>query len=171
MGEIVEFMSTGTFSLVLTCIVIVLAIGFIVMIAKLSRLNKRYRAFMKKLGSDSNIEEDLETFMHQVEKVEKQNGEIVEYVKTLDNDLERCIQKIGIVRYNAFRDTGSNLSFSLALLDEHDNGVVLNGVYSREASNIYAKPVEKGKSSYALSDEEAEAIQKAMNSENRIKLQ
>ena len=55
MGEIVEFMSTGTFSLILTCIVIVLAIGFIVMIAKLSRLNKRYRAFMKKLGSDSNI--------------------------------------------------------------------------------------------------------------------
>ena len=109
--------------------------------------------------------------MHQVEKVEKQNGEIVEYVKTLDNDLERCIQKVGIVRYNAFRDTGSNLSFSLALLDEHNNGVVLNGVYSREASNIYAKPVEKGKSSYALSDEEAEAIQKAMNSENRIKLQ
>lgn len=171
MGEIVEFMSTGTFSLILTCIVIVLAIGFIVMIAKLSRLNKRYRAFMKKLGSDSNIEEDLETFMHQVEKVEKQNGEIVEYVKTLDNDLERCIQKVGIVRYNAFRDTGSNLSFSLALLDEHNNGVVLNGVYSREASNIYAKPVEKGKSSYVLSDEEAEAIQKAMNSENRIKLQ
>lgn len=171
MGEIVEFMSTGTFSLILTCIVIVLAIGFIVMIAKLSRLNKRYRAFMKKLGSDSNIEEDLETFMHQVEKVEKQNGEIVEYVKTLDNDLERCIQKVGIVRYNAFRDTGSNLSFSLALLDEHNNGVVLNGVYSREASNIYAKPVEKGKSSYVLSDEEAEAIQKAMNSENKIKLQ
>ena len=115
MGEIVEFMSTGTFSLILTCIVIVLAIGFIVMIAKLSRLNKRYRAFMKKLGSDSNIEEDLETFMHQVEKVEKQNGEIVEYVKTLDNDLERCIQKVGIVRYNAFRDTGSNLSFLLGI--------------------------------------------------------
>ena len=108
--------------------------------------------------------------MYRVEKVEKQNGEINEFIKTLDNDLRKCIQKIGIVRYNAFKDTGSDLSFTLALLDENNNGVVLNGIYSREMSNIYAKPVEKGKSKYTLSDEEKEAISKAMSSGENIRM-
>ena len=69
-----------------------------------------------------------------------------------------------MVRYNAFRDTGSDLSFTLALLDENNNGVVLNGIYSREMSNIYAKPIENGKSTYTLSDEEQKAIERAINS-------
>lgn len=71
--------------------------------------------------------------------------------------------KIGIVRYNAFKDVGSNLSFTLALLDNNNNGVVLNGIYSRDNSNIYAKPIKDGKSEYILSDEEKEAIEKAIN--------
>lgn len=70
--------------------------------------------------------------------------------------------KTGMVRYNAFRDTGSDLSFSLALLNEHNDGVVLNGIYARDMSNIYAKPIEGGKSKYALSDEEKQAIEIAM---------
>ena len=118
----------------------------------------------------NNIEEDLETYMYRVEKVEKQNAEIANYVKTLDEDLTRCIQKVGIVRYNAFKDTGSDLSFTLALLDEHNDGVVLNGIYSREMSNIYAKPVKNGESSYTMSEEEKLAVQKAMNSEGNIRV-
>ena len=77
--------------------------------------------------------------------------------------MESCVQKIGIVRYSAFRDTGSDLSFALALLDEKNNGVVLNGIYSREMSNIYAKPVENGESTYTLSEEEKQAINKAIS--------
>ena len=88
------------------------------------------------------------------------------YYKELDNKTKNCIQKVGIYRYNAYKDTGSDLSFAVALLDEENSGVVFNGIYSREMSNIYAKPVEKGNSSYTLSDEEAEAINKAINSNN-----
>ena len=73
------------------------------------------------------------------------------------------LQIIGLVRYNAFKDTGSDLSFTLALLNEENTGIVLNGIYSREMSNIYAKPVEKGKSTYTLSEEENQAINKAIN--------
>ena len=87
-----------------------------------------------------------------------------------EKDLTKCIQKIGIVRYSAFKDTGSDLSFTLALLDEHNDGVVLNGIYSREMSNIYAKPVKAGKSTYTMSEEEKQAVQKAMNSETNIRL-
>ena len=98
---------------------------------------------MKKLGNGKTIEEDLENYMYRVERVERQNAEITRFIQTLDKNLEKCIQKIGIVRYNAFKDTGSDLSFTLALLDEKNNGVVLNGIYSREMSNIYAKPVKE----------------------------
>ena len=108
--------------------------------------------------------------MYRVEKVEKQNNEILNYVKTLDEDLTRCIQKVGMVRYNAFKDTGSDLSFTLALLDEHNDGVVLNGIYSREMSNIYAKPVKNGTSTYTMSDEEKQAVQKAMSSDGNIRV-
>ena len=138
--------------------------------AKLSSLNKKYKKFLEKLGNGNNIEEDLETYMYRVEKVEKQNAEIANYVKTLDEDLTRCIQKVGIVRYNAFKDTGSDLSFTLALLDEHNDGVVLNGIYSREMSNIYAKPVKNGESSYIMSEEEKLAVQKAINCEGNIRV-
>ncbi len=79
-------------------------------------------------------------------------------------------EKVGIVRYNAFQDTGSDLSFALALLDEKNNGVVLNGIYSREMSNIYAKPVENGKSKYTISEEENLAIEKAINGDGTYRI-
>lgn len=162
MESIIEMMETDIFLLVITVIMIVLLIGFIVLFVKLTSLNKKYKNFMRKLGNGKNLEEDLETYMYRVDKVEKQNADILNQIKVLDTDLTKCIQKIGIVRYSAFKDTGSDLSFALALLDENNDGVVLNGIYSREMSNIYAKPIKNGKSSYVVSEEEAEAIQKAM---------
>ena len=156
--------------LILVSFNIILLIAFIYAITKLSKVNKKYKDFMQKLGNGKNIEEDLENYMYRVERVEKQNAEIVTYIKNLDEGLEKCIKKVGIVRYNAFKDTGSDLSFTLALLNEKDNGVVLNGIYSREMSNIYAKPVENGKSTYTLSEEEQEAIKRAVESESVHKI-
>ena len=152
---------TNTFTILLI-LIFVLLILVITFICKTIYLDKKYKKFMKKLGESENLEEDLENYMYKVERVEKQNAEILGQLSGLDKDLEGCIQKVGIVRYSAFQDTGSDLSFSLALLDEKNNGVVMNGIYSREMSNIYAKPVEAGKSSYTLSEEEQQAIKKAM---------
>ena len=152
---------TNTF-IILLVLIFVLLILVITFMCKTRYLDKKYKKFMKKLGESENLEEDLENYMYKVERVEKQNAEILGQLSGLDKDLEGCIQKVGIVRYSAFQDTGSDLSFSLALLDEKNNGVVMNGIYSREMSNIYAKPVEAGKSSYTLSEEEQQAIKKAM---------
>ena len=168
MEIIMDFIKQDTFLLVWLIITVLLLLGFIIIISKLYSLNKKYRTFIEKLGNGKNIEEDLETYMYRVEKVEKQNAEITNYIKTLDEDLTKCIQKVGIVRYNAFKDTGSDLSFTLALLDEHNDGVVLNGIYSREMSNIYAKPIKNGKSTYTMSEEETQAVQKAIDSNNNL---
>lgn len=162
MENILELLKTDNFLIVLSVIVILLIIGLVVVIIKFNKISRKYTEFMKKLGNGKNLEEDLENYMYRVERVEKQNAEILNYIKNVDNDLSKCIQKIGIVRYNAFQDTGSDLSFALALLDEKNNGVVLNGIYSREMSNIYAKPVKDGKSQYTLSEEEQEAIKRAI---------
>src|SRR5699024_11987305 len=104
----------------------------------------------------------LENYMYRVEKVEKQNLEILSFCQELEKNVSGCVQKVGIVRYSAFKDTGSDLSFALAMLDENNNGVVLNGIYSREMSNIYAKSVENGVSTYTVSEEEKEAIRKTV---------
>ena len=154
MENIINSIGLNNLLLILSIIVIVLLIAFLLVLGKVISLNKKYKRFMKKLGSSENLEEDLENYMYRVDRVEKQNADILNQINGLDKDLESCVQKVGIVRYSAFQDTGSDLSFTLALLDEHDNGVVFNGIYSREMSNIYAKPVENGNSKYTLSEEE-----------------
>ena len=171
MDTIIEFLRTDTFLLIMGVVLCLLIIGFIIMIARLSSINKKYKTFLKKLGDGKDIEEDLENYMYRVERVEKQHAEIKGIIDAIDANLTHCIQKIGMVRYNAFKDTGSDLSFALAMLDEKNNGVVLNGIYSREMSNIYAKPVENGKSKYTLSEEEQMAIQRAVENQTiyRIK--
>ena len=171
MEMLMDFLRTDTFLIVISVILCILVIAFIVLLVKLFSINKKYKTFINKLGNGNNIEEDLENYMYRVERVEKQHAEIRGLINTIDTNMANCIQKIGIVRYNAFKDTGSDLSFALAMLDEKNNGVVLNGIYSREMSNIYAKPVENGKSTYTISEEEQQAIQKAMENQNiyRIK--
>ena len=71
---------------------------------------------------------------------------------------------MGVVRFNAFSNTGSDLSFAVALLDDHDNGVVFCSLFGRSESRVYAKPISKGESSYLLTAEEKEALQKAKES-------
>ena len=170
MENIMALLKTDNFLIIFAILLIVLLISYVVLLIKTSNLNKRYKQFMKKLGNGKNIEEDLENYMYRVEKVERQNSELHLICKEMGNQLSGCVQKIGIVRYNAFKDTGSDLSFALALLDEDNTGVVMNGIYSREMSNIYAKPVENGKSSYTISAEEKLAIDKAVQSKNIYKI-
>lgn len=165
MEDIINSIGLNNLLLILSIVVIVLLIAFLAVLGKVISLNKKYKRFMKKLGSSENLEEDLENYMYRVDRVEKQNADILNQINGLDKDLESCVQKVGIVRYSAFQDTGSDLSFTLALLDEHDNGVVFNGIYSREMSNIYAKPVENGNSKYTLSEEEQEAIKRAIEAD------
>lgn len=162
MEDIINVIGMEKSILILAILSIILLIAFIITIFRISNINKKYKEFMKKLGNGKNLEEDLENYMYRVDRVEKQNAEINTLIQNIDKDLENCVQKVGIVRYSAFQDTGSDLSFTLALLDEKNTGVVLNGIYSREMSNIYAKPVEAGNSSYTLSEEEQQAIKKAM---------
>lgn len=122
-------------------------------------IHKKYLSFMKKLGNGNDLNEMLKSYLKEVESIKKDNSEIKGYYTKLDSDIASCIQKVGLVRYNAFKDVGSDLSFAIALLDGNDNGVVFNGIYGSEYSNIYAKPIKNKESNYQLSQEEEYAIE------------
>ncbi len=163
MQEIIDILKTDNFLLVTAIVLIVLSVLFIILCIYLIKINKRYKKFLTKLGNGERIEDDLENFMHIVGRVEKQNLDIISNIKTIEKDITKCIKKVGVVRYNAFQDTGSDLSFAIALLDDSNDGMVLNGIYSRDNSNIYAKPVKNGESTYILSEEEKQAIKQAVD--------
>lgn len=152
---IVQYINVNILSIIVAVMFLILVIQMIMII----KLQKRYTSFIKKLGNGNDIEEMLKVYMNSVRNIEKENEEIKEYCQKLDYDVSTSLQKVGLVRYNAFKNVGSDLSFAIALLDRNNNGVVINGIYGAESSNIYAKPIKNNKSTYQLSDEEEYAIE------------
>lgn len=160
---IINFLKTETFLIIIAGMNILLLILYFCNMLKLKKINKNYKTFMKKIGNGNNIDEMLKNYINKVDEVSDKNEEIINYCKTIDNRISLCIKKVGMVRYSAFKDTGSDLSFALALLNDKNDGVILNGIYSREMSNIYAKQVIAGKCSNKLSEEERQALEIAIN--------
>ena len=168
MENLLQVLKTEDY-LVISCIVnIVLIIVTMINIIMLTKINKKYIKFMKQLGNGSNLDEMLRDYLRDVKEIKQDNSEIKAYYTKLDSDIASCIQKVGLVRYNAFRDVGSDLSFAIALLDGNDTGVVLNGLYGSESSNIYAKPIKGGFSTYQLSEEEKYALEIAEQTKNFV---
>jgi hypothetical protein len=128
--------------------------------SKIRKLKNKYNRFMNGSG-DVSLEEVLEECIDKVNNVIDKNKEIEYQINSIKRNMYYCVQKVGVVRYNAFDDVGSDLCFSIALLDNNDDGVVISSLYARESSSTYAKPVSRGKSKYALSAEEIKAIDDA----------
>ena len=157
-----DFFKSDISIIIIFGINIFLFIIVIVNNARISRMNKNNKEFMHKLGTGKDISEDLNNYMERIIELEQALSETHSYCKQLENKMKKKKKKIGIVRYNAYDDAGNDLSFAVALLDEKNNGVVFNGIYSREMSNIYAKPIFEGKCKYNLTKEETEAVNNAI---------
>ncbi len=162
MDHIVEFIRTDTFLWLMLFINIILFILYITNVIYMKKIKKEYHSFIQKLGNGNNIEDILKQQLSKLEELDGKNQELYAFCKDINQNMKKCIQKVGIIRYSAFKDVGSDLSFAVALLDEENSGIVFNGVYSSEASNIYAKPIIKGESKYRITEEEKQAIQIAM---------
>ena len=143
-------------------LIIILLILFIVQAVKLSKLSKRYKKFMggknaKSLEKDiMGLYEDNKFLKTTMEKNKKD-------IQTLYRKFEGTFQKVGIVKYDAFNQMGGQLSFSLALLDENDNGFILNSVHSTEGCYSYTKEIKGGLCDISLGDEEKKALDIAMD--------
>jgi len=146
--------------IVLSVINILLLLLYIISRFKISNITRKYDDLVKGSSSHS-LEGMLIEHIHEVRDVKDQIVEVKKYCENLDDRLQFCLQKIGFIRYNAFNDMGSDLSFSVALLDDNLNGFVITSIYGRNESKMYAKPIIKGDSTYPLSVEEIQAIDRA----------
>ena len=135
---------------------VILFILTVVNMAKTSKLRKKYEAFM--MGKDAkSLEETLVTRLSANEANEKN-------IRKMFDNMKFTFQKVGLVKYDAFNEMGGKLSFSLAMLNESDNGFVLNAVHSREGCYTYIKEIIDGNSIITLAEEEQEALKMAKES-------
>ncbi len=143
-------------------IILLFLIFLIILSLKLSKLKKRYERFT---GGEEIHSENLENMLYEYnENVKKSNetyGKVLSMIQEIDDEMKWCTQKIGVIRYNPFDEMGGNLCYAVAILDGKDNGVVLNGIHSRNGTFTYAKPIERGVSPYVLTEEELQALEKA----------
>jgi hypothetical protein len=148
--------------LAISALVIILLIIVIVLLKSVSKLENRYRKLMRGVNN-KNLEELIVGYLDKIDAVKSDSEKLGLAYNELDKRVKGCMQKVSMIRYRAFEDVGSDLSFSIALLDDNNNGVILTGIYGRHESTTYAKPIDKGISRYDLSDEEKQVLEKAMN--------
>ena len=145
--------------IILVVLILVLIVLLAVQISKTSKLKKRLDKFV--LGKDgASLEQDI-AGLYEDNKFLKTSADKKD-IRTLYKRMENAYQKMGIVKYDAFNQMGGQLSFSLALLDENNNGFIINSVHSTEGCYSYTKEIKNGESSISLGKEEEEALATAI---------
>ena len=153
---------SGIIIIVLLVIVIIL-IGLMISNGmRLTRLERKYKMFMK--GSDAqSLEKTFVRKFTQIDHLFEAKEDHEKAIRTLAKNYKLLFSKYGVEKYDAFDDVGGKLSFALALLDKENTGLILNAVHSRDNCFLYLKEIVKGESYVMLSQEEVEALRKAVN--------
>jgi hypothetical protein len=129
---------------------------------RISQLQLRMEGALK-ASSGKSLEDTLASHHAHVSQVDLRLAELETSYKDLVVTSSVASQKISVVRYNPFGDTGGDQSFSLAVLDAHNSGYVLTSIHGRQGTRVYLKPIDFGKSKHSLSEEENQAIQQAIH--------
>ena len=124
-------------------------------------LRRRLRRVLPQ-GESGGIDGILDRQLKSVESLSERVDALNKLHHELEHLSQRTIQKVAVIRYNPFADTGGDQSFAIALLDSLGNGVVVSSLHSRTDTRVFAKPVQSGRSKFQLSDEEQDAIKKAL---------
>ncbi|WP_159888104.1 DUF4446 family protein [Paenibacillus puerhi] len=141
-------------------ILFIFLILLIIMWVKLNRVKKTYTALLNG-QTGMNIEEVVIGLQDRYNALKVQTDQADQSIQNIRQDMIRMKSRLGVYRFNAFSESGSDLSFAIALVDEEATGVVLSAIHNRDQAYVYAKPLVKGQSKYALSPEEKEAINRS----------
>lgn len=144
-----------------TVIMLILAITVIAQGAKIRKMRRNYEAMMTGSGVE-DLEGLLIDLKNQSEMLDEEQREQKTLLEATQVKIRGMKSNIALKRYNAYGERGSDLSFSLAILDDDRSGIVLTSLHNRENSYIYSKPMHNGESQYALSPEEKEVITLAL---------
>lgn len=141
--------------------VAVLALLLLIVVqVRQSRLLKRYRSLLR-TPAGTDLEGLILAHGDGITRLAERVTGLEHQAEQMVSDALAHVQKVGVVRFNAFPDAGSDLSFAVALLDATNTGVLFSSIYTRSESRVYAKPVVKGASTYHLTDEEKQALARA----------
>ncbi len=147
--------------LILLCISLILVIIVVVQGSRIGKLSRRIDALT--MGSDGqSLEEEIAELVKKSEEISRETSSYERQITKLTRQIKGCIQKTGLIKYDAFSQMGGKLSYALAVLDENDNGYVINSVHSTDGCYSYAKQIEEGKSDIDLGTEEQQALQRAI---------
>lgn len=163
--EILEIYSLDII-IALIAAILILFILYIINVVQMSKLKKRYRIFMEGKNAKT-LEDTIIKRLDQVDMLLEANSENEKNIKKLFANMKHTFQKSGLVKYDAFNELGGKLSFSLALLNETDDGYMLNVVHNRNGCYIYTKEIVKGNSVIMLTEEESEALAIAMGKSSK----
>lgn len=150
--------------MILSVILVVSILVFMSATRRLRRLEGAYRSLLGAADGGGDIEDILLDYIRKADILQNGLEQTQSRLQHLEDSALSHVQKVGIVRYDAFDGIGGEQSFSVALLDANANGVVVSGLSGREDTRVYAKPVRGGRSAHVLSDEEIQAIARAIES-------
>ncbi len=142
--------------------VVILLIILLVNAVQIHKLKKKYKMFMDGKNAKT-LEESIMSRMDQMDYLISSNKKNENDIQTIYKNMKSTFQKVGLVKYDAFQEMGGKLSFSLALLNETNDGFIINAMHSREGCYTYIKEIIDGNSVITLADEEKEALDMAMH--------
>jgi hypothetical protein len=151
--------SIGTIAVALIAALILLALVVLWLLRQVTTMKTRLSGLTR--GEEGDLGDVLGAHLERVYELGREVERLGTRTTRLEAGAPRALQRVGLVRFNPFEDTGGNQSFALALLDAEGNGWVLSSLHARTGTRVYAKAVRGGRSDGALSDEEAAAIKQA----------
>ncbi|MFV0528406.1 MAG: DUF4446 family protein [Lachnospiraceae bacterium] len=164
MGVIIQELGTVS-SIVILVLIVFLIVSLMCIInltLKISRLERKYKYFMK--GKDGqSLEKVFAKKFGQIDKLMETNEIFSHEVGMIKKSSNQTFSKYGVEKYDAFEDVGGKMSFVLALLDKKNTGIILNAIHSRDNCFLYIKEIVKGESFVMLSEEEVKALRTAVN--------
>ncbi|MBU1176914.1 MAG: DUF4446 family protein [Patescibacteria group bacterium] len=156
----INFLINNQITFLFITALILLTAWNILLSLKTWRIKKKLKIFFNGKNA-SDLEGVLFEEIKRLKKAESNIEELFNSSKILKKITDLTIQKVSVIRFNPFKETGGDQSFVIALLNSKDNGLIISSLFTREGTRVYTKPIESGKSTYPLSKEEIEALKKA----------
>ena len=151
----------GILIIALFALMVVLFVYVLTLQKKQVLLDKKYRSMMRGGKGAKTLDEALENKMESLNSIKDSNDAINERMTRIDRNMGSSYKKLGIVKYDAIKEMGGKLSFAICLLNDRNDGFIMNSIHSKDGCYNYVKEIIKGESFLPLGDEEAEALEMA----------
>lgn len=154
----------GILIIILFVITVILLVLLVFLLIRYNQLNVSYQMFMKGKKAES-LEEEIGALFNDISTLKSSTEKNRKDIKKIIENLSECYQRVGIVKYDAFKEMGGKLSFSVALLNDNETGFIINSIHSSEGCYVYTKEIVNGECAISLGDEEKKALTLALSAE------